>query len=88
MSEKLHYIACPQCDWEPTATSRWYCTCGCQWNTFDTGGICPSCQKKWKTTQCISCHKHSPHNDWYRNLSAIVQEELDSIFTPQPFKTI
>lgn len=22
---------------------KWFCECGYEWNTFDTGGICPVC---------------------------------------------
>lgn len=35
------------------------------WNTFDTRGVCPNCDKQWKDTQCLECHRWSPHEDWY-----------------------
>lgn len=60
-------ICCPKCGWEPRASSRWYCTCGYTWNTFDTGGVCPGCVKVWEDTQCLSCGRWSPHKDWYRD---------------------
>ena len=72
-------IACPKCDWEPDAGSRWGCTCGHSWNTFDTGGKCPACHKQWQDTQCLSCSKWSPHLDWYRNLDDWLREQIESI---------
>ncbi len=56
---------CPSCQWVPLETDRWACTCGHRWNTFDTGARCPSCDKHWKTTTCLSCKATSPHDDWY-----------------------
>jgi predicted amidophosphoribosyltransferase len=58
-------IRCPQCAWRPRAQDRWSCLCGHCWNTFDTGGRCPACGERWDHTQCLSCHRWSPHHDWY-----------------------
>lgn len=60
-------IKCPCCGWKPDGGAYWSCTCGHVWNTFDTYGVCPSCQKKWKDTQCPedSCNQWSKHEDWY-----------------------
>jgi len=65
-------ILCPKCDWEPAAHDYWGCSCGHVWNTFDTGGRCPACQKVWEDTQCLECEKWSPHLDWYRGLDDVV----------------
>jgi len=59
------YIACPKCDWRPDPGSRWYCTCGHTWNTFETHGVCPACGKAWQETACPACHCWSDHEDWY-----------------------
>jgi hypothetical protein len=59
------HIRCPQCKWRPRPESRWSCSCGHIWNTFDTGGICPGCIYEWKVTQCLECGVTSPHSDWY-----------------------
>ena len=64
-------VACPKCDWEPSAGSRWSCACGHVWNTFETGGTCPACRKTWRDTQCLSCARWSPHVDWYRDLPPV-----------------
>jgi hypothetical protein len=36
-------IRCPLCGWSPRKEDKWFCTCGNEWNTFDTGGVCPDC---------------------------------------------
>ena len=67
-------INCPWCDWQPVAWSRWQCSCGHVWNTFDTGGTCPGCRHRWQDTQCLSCAAWASHLDWYRNLDRWVAE--------------
>ncbi|HEU0142367.1 MAG TPA: hypothetical protein VFQ79_21780 [Bryobacteraceae bacterium] len=58
-------IRCPFCGWSPGEQDFWSCTCGHVWNTFETGGVCPSCLHQWTSTQCPKCHRWSPHSDWY-----------------------
>ena len=60
-------IRCPQCKWEPSRGDRWHCdaVCGHIWNTFETRGLCPACNKQWRETACLRCHNWSPHDDWY-----------------------
>jgi hypothetical protein len=60
-------IRCPKCDWRPQKDDRWLCLPGChhRWNTFDTAGVCPSCQKHWEDTACLYCGGWSPHGAWY-----------------------
>lgn len=77
-------IACPKCEWEPSPSDHWTCSCGHAWHTFDTAGRCPSCKKQWNETQCLGpavggCGAWSPHLDWYRNLDDWLREEIEKI---------
>ena len=65
MASREVKIYCPKCEWKPLDSSRWMCTCLHVWNTFDTGGACPSCGRVWTETQCLACHRWSLHADWY-----------------------
>lgn len=80
--DNLH-IRCPKCKWEPDEYPYWMCSCGFTWNTFSTGGRCPSCGKQWQHTQCIEqaggCDKWSLHLDWYENLDDIVEEVKEEL---------
>ena len=58
-------IRCPRCGWQPGPSDLWMCRCGCAWNTFDTGGRCPDCGRRWLKTQCLLCGEWSPHDAWY-----------------------
>ena len=58
-------IRCPLCGWSPRENDYWSCSCGHEWNTFDTGGVCPACTLQWTETQCLSCKGWSPHSEWY-----------------------
>lgn len=62
-------IWCPGCEWKPKPSTRWVCERRCrhEWNTFDTGGVCPACSKVWELTQCHACHRKYPHPDWYHD---------------------
>jgi hypothetical protein len=62
---RMNRIRCPRCGWEPGPHDRWMCVCAHVWNTFDTGGICPACERKWVETQCLRCQMWSRHEDWY-----------------------
>ncbi len=60
-------IYCPQCEVKPKLEDRWVCWPGCMtvWHTFWTGGVCPGCNHQWQDTQCLVCHRTSPHKAWY-----------------------
>ena len=60
-------IRCPKCAWQPRKSDLWSCgpPCYCEWNTFDTAGRCPLCNKVWLQTKCLSCLQWSAHVDWY-----------------------
>ncbi len=59
-------IRCPRCAWAPEILSRWECDCGFMWNTFDTRGICPVCERRHGETVCLRCRQSTAHGDWYR----------------------
>lgn len=74
----LFGIRCPICTWRPSRSSHWTCWdcdhpeyffngCGTEWNTFETGGVCPTCAHRWAWTSCLSCWSWSKHVDWYEN---------------------
>ena len=73
-------ILCPRCEWQPQQSSRWSCLCRCEWNTFDTAGVCPQCGRAWTDTQCLACHGWSRHRLWYRESvgDALTREEEDA----------
>jgi len=69
-------IRCPQCEWQPSPSSRWSClwtetpepffeACGTEWNTFTTRGRCPGCRHQWRWTSSLRCGEWSLHEDWY-----------------------
>lgn len=62
-------IRCPKCRWSPRKHDTWACTCGHEWNTFDTGGVCPKCAVRWAETECLACAEWSLHLDWYEEIS-------------------
>jgi hypothetical protein len=62
-------VRCPLCGWEPGKRARWSCDprCGHLWNTFETRGVCPRCEKRWLETACLRCHGWSRHEAWYES---------------------
>jgi hypothetical protein len=60
-------IRCPVCYWRPQKHDTWMCNPGCGhvWNTFDTRGCCPECNKQWHQTACLRCGEWSLHESWY-----------------------
>lgn len=62
-------IRCPQCLWQPRKHDTWVCDPGCGhvWNTFNTRGLCPGCQRQWRETSCHRCRRWSPHHAWYES---------------------
>ncbi|CAF5063961.1 unnamed protein product, partial [Rotaria sp. Silwood1] len=60
----IKYITqCPKCNWVSNGEALWQGERAHSWNTFDTRGKCPQCEKQWTTTQCPICHEWSPHDD-------------------------
>jgi hypothetical protein len=61
------HIHCPACEYKPKPEDRWACvpSCGTEFHTFWTRGMCPSCNWQWTVTQCPACGVVSPHQAWY-----------------------
>lgn len=81
------HIRCPKCSWVPNANCKWKCSvCNTRWNTFDTRGQCPNCNKVYETTQCPKhvggCGQFSLHKDWYEDAgqTVAVPQEKRSIW--------
>jgi hypothetical protein len=65
LGPQLLGVRCPLCGWIPRTKYRWFCECGHAWNTFDTRGICPGCQRQWQVTACPQCGEMPAHDQWY-----------------------
>ena len=80
-------IKCPKCAWQPDGGYYWECACGMVWNTFETQGVCPKCNKRWLDTQCPGpgypggCGEWSPHVDWYN-----IPLNIESFFEQKAIK--
>jgi Zn-dependent protease len=57
-------VRCPNCGKNPPAGPFWNCPCGCQLDTFATGGQCPKCQRLFDTTTCPECGQASLLTYW------------------------
>jgi hypothetical protein len=76
----MEEIKCPKCGWRPKPIENsWICSCKHIWNTFNTGGICPSCRKIHQNTQCLKCHQWSTHIEFYTSFNRLLASELDNL---------
>jgi Zn-dependent protease len=58
-------FACPSCQAAPPIGQHWRCAqCSQDFDTFETGGVCPSCGAQFSTTMCGNCHQQSPLHAW------------------------
>lgn len=73
-------IQCSNCEWNPDGEELWKCSCGHNWNTFETEGKCPNCKKQWENTVCPCCNQLTPHKDWYKTKKEI--EEIEKSGDP------
>lgn len=69
------YIACPKCAWRHPGGAFWRCTCGHEWDTFATHGVCPKCATVHRITQCPTCFQRSDHEEWYHDDDDLTVEE-------------
>lgn len=58
-------FACPSCKTSPPMGSFWKCNqCGTDFDTFETGGVCPQCSARFATTTCLDCRRPAPIAEW------------------------
>src|SRR6185503_14197233 len=58
-------FACPSCHTAPPLGLYWTCNrCNTRFDTFETGGICPSCATRFASTTCLDCHHQAPIAQW------------------------
>lgn len=58
-------FACPSCHTAPPLGLFWTCNqCSTRFDTFETGGICPSCATRFSNTMCLDCRHKAPIAEW------------------------
>ncbi len=58
-------FACPSCRTAPPIGNIWRCNkCATQFDTFQTGGVCPQCSARFEKTTCLDCRQSNPIADW------------------------
>jgi len=58
-------FACPSCHTPPPLGPFWTCNkCNTRFDTFETGGICPSCAARFASTTCLDCRYKAPIAEW------------------------
>jgi hypothetical protein len=58
-------FACPACASPPLIGKFWQCSnCQASFDTYETGGVCPSCGNSYQVTECASCQTRSPIQQW------------------------
>jgi Zn-dependent protease len=57
-------FACPSCRTAPPIGAFWRCSCGAQFDTFETGAMCPNCSQQFPVSECLDCRRPFPMADW------------------------
>ncbi len=58
-------FACPSCGTKPHAGPFWKCAkCSRNFDTFETGAVCPNCRAQFPNTMCGECQKLHPIDEW------------------------
>ena len=62
---RRHGFSCPACHTAPPVGNYWKCAnCGQEFDTFQTGAVCPSCRTQFPTTRCLDCGRLHPLSEW------------------------
>jgi Zn-dependent protease len=58
-------FACPACGAKPSVGPFWKCAqCKRNFDTFETGAVCPHCGAQFPNTMCVECQKSHPISEW------------------------
>ena len=58
-------FSCPACKTAPPVGEFWKCAqCRQAFDTFQSGGICPHCGKRFDVTRCLDCGAAHPMSEW------------------------
>ncbi len=58
-------FACPSCGEKPHAGPFWKCAqCSRNFDTFESGAVCPHCGAQFPNTMCGECQKSHPIGEW------------------------
>jgi Zn-dependent protease len=61
-------FACPNCKTPPPVGELWKCgRCGSPFDTFASGGVCPTCRSQFDLTRCAECGAMRPMHEWSAN---------------------
>ncbi len=66
---RRHEFACPTCKAAPPVGQFWKCNaCTSAFDTFASGGQCPTCGTKFPLTMCLDCRAKHPMSDWAQSV--------------------
>lgn len=58
-------FACPDCGAKPPVGPLWKCAqCSRNFDTFESGAVCPHCGSQFPNTMCGECQKMHPIGEW------------------------
>ncbi|HKF48361.1 MAG TPA: site-2 protease family protein [Terracidiphilus sp.] len=73
-------FACPSCGSGPPIGPFWICQqCSNPFDTFQSGGVCPTCSARGAATQCIDCGRSAPIEQWVTGRPATSPPVIEGI---------
>ena len=72
-------FACPACGAKPSVGPFWKCAqCKRNFDTFETGAVCPHCGAQFPNTMCVECQKSHPISEWAAGSDANHSEAISA----------